>query len=97
MTMDEHGVQISEGCGRPITQVALDSSLHVFDVDLLKIDTDGCNLAVLQGAKQILKRTQFVLIEIEAGGSENMYQDFFLMNEWKKKRLSPDDLLFSRY
>ena len=49
----------------------LDKTLSTIEsIDLLKIDVEGFELNVLKGAKNILKRTNYLLIEISLGRSQ---------------------------
>ena len=50
--------------GVPIDIVRLDSALPDEPIDLLKIDTEGHEVAVLQGAANVLLRTKRVALEI---------------------------------
>ena len=43
-------------------------------IDLLKIDVEGYELKVLQGAKKVLKNTKCIIIEFH---HSNMYKDYF--------------------
>ena len=48
-----------------VNQVTLDSALsNLQEIDFLKIDTQGYELSVLAGAKQVLAKTRVVMIEI---------------------------------
>ena len=46
-------------------------------VFLLKIDTDGHNLEVLEGATELLKRTSWIIMEFEDDAHIHL-----LMNSW---------------
>ena len=43
------------------------------DISLIKIDTEGYEMNVLDGAKKILKKTKFLLIELH---HDNMYKNY---------------------
>jgi FkbM family methyltransferase len=53
-----------------INAESLDSKFKNENILLLKIDTQGHELKVLAGAKETLKRTDFILVEM---GNHNMY------------------------
>ena len=82
------------GPGEKITVpgVTLDSQ-NIPDCFLLKIDTDGSNHRVLLGARKLLERTRFVLIEEEP---ECDPYAFFPVDQWRCFRVSPSDLLYVR-
>lgn len=69
--------------------------LGLDSVLLLKIDTDGHNQHVLEGAMETLKRTRFVLIEKEPGVN---LDSWFPGNEWKPINLpnTKTDVLYRR-
>jgi FkbM family methyltransferase len=44
---------------------------HPGTIDLLKIDTEGFEAHVLRGAREVLRRTRYLLIEVTIAGNEN--------------------------
>jgi len=55
------------------------------EITLLKIDTQGHELQVLEGAKSTLERTTFVLVEMS---SHSMYVNgckYYEVDEWMRK------------
>ena len=46
-----------------IPMITLDS-LQIEDADLIKIDVEGLEMQVLEGAKQTLNKAQFIMIEL---------------------------------
>lgn len=66
----EHGLRMSSS--ESVTKTTLDQYCrdHALDhVDMLKIDTEGHDLAVLLGARKILQELAISLIQFEFGGS----------------------------
>lgn len=51
------------------------------NIFVLKVDTDGSNAKVLQGAKEILKRTNWLIME-----DEKDQEEFIDKNKWSNKR-----------
>jgi FkbM family methyltransferase len=80
--------------GRDVPIVRLDTFpefKNEYRIFLIKIDTDGSNLQVLKGARGLLDRTRFVLIEKEI--DEEQYAQFF--PGWTRSDLG-NDYLFER-
>lgn len=84
-----------------VKQVTLDSFLAprtVKHIDLLKIDVEGAELAVLRGAKQLIAKHQIDLIQFEFN-EMNVYQRVFLKDfidqlpNYRFYRLGPNGLL----
>ena len=48
----------------------------IFRIDVLKIDTEGHELEVLNGAKKILNKTK--IIQIEIMGKKNLFKKKFI-------------------
>ena len=68
--LDDQNHLVPRGRGLPVEVMTLDALLaDVGDIDLLKIDTEGAELAVLQGAANVLERTRAVLFEANVGNS----------------------------
>lgn len=65
----------------------LDNFCHqkkIFHIDVLKIDTEGHELEVLNGAKKILNKTK--IIQIEIMGKKNLFEKKFTqVNNYLKK------------
>jgi len=75
--------------GKPVRMDRLDNLLTELPIFLLKIDTDGSNLFVLEGAGSILGACRYVLIEKEAD-----YTKYFSIG-WKCTDLG-NDLLYEQ-
>lgn len=64
--------------------------LEAGPVFLLKIDTDGSNVQVLEGARQTLKRSRWLLIEEEPGVREWLQTN---LPKWPITRLTHNDIV----
>lgn len=59
------------GRGVPVDSITLDELLESEDsIDCMKIDVEGAELEVLRGARDVLKRTKCLVIEISHSASE---------------------------
>ena len=79
-----------------IPMITLDS-LQIEDADLIKIDVEGLEMQVLEGAKQTLNKAQFIMIELnnnskKYGSSNGHIEEYLdsigwkeLMNHWPDK------------
>lgn len=71
----------------------LDSVVEAKKVYLIKIDTEGHELAVLKGARQTLDKTSFLIIE--AHDDEALAKlNSFLGPQWLHEKLDPSNYLF---
>lgn len=77
---------------KEILTLAIDSYWSRMNIFCMKIDTDGSNIKVLEGAKETLKRTKWLLIEIEEGvmGWLSIYAPYMKL----MSKTSPDDLIY---
>ena len=84
-----------------VKQIALDDFLKkqkVASIDLLKIDVEGYELAVLQGAKQLIAKQMISLIQFEFNEMHVYHRVFFkdfidLLPNYTLYRLGPNGLL----
>lgn len=75
--------------------VTLDTSLPGRDITLLKIDTEHFELEVLKGAKETLKRCQFLILEIHLEHEHAKIVEL-LGPGWEETRITEADSLFVR-
>jgi FkbM family methyltransferase len=78
---------------------SLARELSIDRIDLLKIDTEGHELAVLRGAADLIRRQKVPLIHFEFNEmniiSRTFFKDFFdFLPEYQFYRMLPDALLF---
>lgn len=84
-----------------VKQITLDSFLaeqKITQVDLLKIDVEGYELAVLQGAQKMITEQKIDLIQFEFNEMHVYHRVFFkdfvdLLHNYKLYRLGPNGLL----
>ncbi|MDA1044745.1 MAG: FkbM family methyltransferase [Verrucomicrobia bacterium] len=83
---------------RPITVdvVRLDDALsHLEQIFLLKVDTERYELQVLTGAVNTLKKTRYLLLEIQEQAELDAICKH-LGDTWQPLRITHSDVLFSR-
>jgi FkbM family methyltransferase len=81
---------------RKVDIVTLDSFLNEFKPDFIKIDVEGFELAVLEGARETLKLKPIVMVEVQADRKE-IFEfmtslGYVLFNESGEKCLRSSDL-----
>ncbi len=82
-----------------IPMVTVDS-LKILDIDLIKIDVEGYEMEVLKGAKQTLKKCQYIMIELNNNtkkyGSSNREIEKYLSQQGFKVLLEhwPDKVFY---
>ena len=75
-------------------------SLKILDIDLIKIDVEGYEMEVLKGAKQTLKKCQYIMIELNNNtkkyGSSNREIEKYLSQQGFKVLLDhwPDKVFY---
>ena len=62
----------------------LDEMIASEHIDLLKIDVEGAEIEVLKGADKVLKRTKYVMVEVQP---ENKKEVYSLMKQYVFKVL----------
>jgi len=82
--------------GFEVPVVTLDASLPDCDITLLKIDTEHFELEVLKGARETLKRCQFLILEIHLEHELSEIIEF-LGPGWEETRITEADSLFVRH
>ena len=78
-----------------IPLVNLDSIAPAKPILLIKVDVEGCECEVLQGAKETLKRVRFLILEAHTPEALSKIQGV-LDAGWKCKRVGASDYLFMR-
>ncbi|MDA0990565.1 MAG: FkbM family methyltransferase [Verrucomicrobia bacterium] len=78
-----------------IRTVTLDEVITDPEVFLLKVDTERQELAVLRGARNVLRRTRHLILEILDPSDLAPIVDF-LGSEWTSRRITTGDFLFTR-
>ncbi len=84
---------VPHGRSRPVSCRRLDQIVTDQDVFLLKIDAEGHDIEVLKGAKLMLKRTRYVLLELHDPSDLPIAKEI-LGEDWRHVRLGPIDFLF---
>jgi hypothetical protein len=80
-------------------------NLYKSEIDLLKIDTEGNELKVLNSAENLIKNTKFILLEIHKSkmfigyNHEKIYEfmtknNFIILNEFKFPMMMWSDVIF---
>jgi FkbM family methyltransferase len=78
-----------------VRTTTLDTALAGRDIFLMKIDVEGFECAVLAGAREILQRTRFLIIEaLTPRHVEDVTKA--VGSGWERERLGAADLLFYR-
>jgi FkbM family methyltransferase len=75
--------------------VTVDSVIPQQPILLIKIDVEGCECEALDGAKQTLERTRFLIVEAHNPDALKRIQSQ-LGSSWRSKRVGASDFLFSR-
>lgn len=75
--------------------LAVDDVVDADQVFLMKIDTQGYEIPVLEGARQTLSRTRHVIVEVGDSSALSQIQNI-LGPAWKARMLTTCDYLFSR-
>ena len=73
----------------------VDEMVQAREILLMKIDTQGYEIPVLQGARQTLNRTRYLILEIVDEDELGRMQSV-LGPEWHARRITVCDFLFSR-
>ena len=78
------------GTKMEISGITLDSLLSPYDrIDLVKIDVEGSELSVLEGAKETLPRIQKLIVEVDKGSSRDVMR---LLRGFRPSPLEEGDL-----
>jgi FkbM family methyltransferase len=92
----KHAVSVAAVEERKVDIVTLDSFLNEVRPDFIKIDVEGFELSVLQGARETLKLKPIVMVEVQADRKE-IFEfmtsfGYVLFNESGEKCLHSSDL-----
>jgi len=75
--------------------LAVDDMVMAQEIFLMKIDTQGYEVQVLEGARRTLDRTRFLIVEINDESELGKVQET-LGGAWRGRRLTTCDFLFSK-